>query len=305
MMSATGSHEQKTRGEAMFEKILFPTDFSKEAKTELSCITGIPGIREIILLHVIRQYPLPMATPITEGLALQNAEVYLEKAKAYIASLSPDIRVTLEETTATDITDSILEKAEDLRAGLIVIHASIKGTMTGVLFNHVSSKVLCRISRINVLITPDTLIESLTGLKYEKFCPMIFSRILCPTDFSDLSLKATALAGTMHGVGEIILLHVVETGESGYYPEERVKAAEIRINALCDQLNAQGIKTRIIVLAGKPEIEIPRIAREEDVSLVWMGSTAHGCLHDLFFGSTVHDVIMNAARPVIVIRSAQ
>jgi len=289
----------------MFEKILFPTDFSEEAKTELSCITGIPGIREIILLHVIRQYPLPMATPITEGLALQNAEVYLEKAKAYIASLSPDIRVTLEETTATDITDSILEKAEDLRAGLIVIHASIKGTMTGVLFNHVSSKVLCRISRINVLITPDTLIESLTGLKYEKFCPMIFSRILCPTDFSDLSLKATALAGTMHGVGEIILLHVVETGESGRYPEEKVKAAEIRINALCDQLNAQGIKTRIIVLAGKPEIEIPRIAREEDVSLVWMGSTAHGCLHDLFFGSTVHDVIMNAARPVIVIRSAQ
>jgi len=304
MMSVTGSHE-KNRGEAVFEKILFPTNFSEEAKTELHCITGIPGIREIILLHVIRQYPLPMATPITEGLALQNAQVYLQKAKAYIASLSPDIRVTLEETTAIDITDSILEKAEDFRAGLIVIHASIKGIMTGVLLNHVSSKVLCRISRINVMITPDTLVESLTGLKYEKFCPMIFSRILCPTNFSDLSLKATALAGTMHGVGEIILLHVVETGESGYYPEERVKAAEIRINALCDQLNAQGIKARIIVLAGKPEIEIPRIAREEDVSLVWMGSTAHGCLHDLFFGSTVHDVIMNAARPVIVIRSAQ
>jgi len=304
MMSVTGSHE-KNRGEAVFEKILFPTNFSEEAKTELHCITGIPGIREIILLHVIRQYPLPMATPITEGLALQNAQVYLQKAKAYIASLSPDIRVTLEETTAIDITDSILEKAEDLRAGLIVIHASIKGIMTGVLLNHVSSKVLCRISRINVMITPDTLVESLTGLKYEKFCPMIFSRILCPTNFSDLSLKATALAGTMHGVSEIILLHVVETGESGYYPEERVKAAEIRINALCDQLNAQGIKARIIVLAGKPEIEIPRIAREEDVSLVWMGSTAHGCLHDLFFGSRVHDVIMNAARPVIVIRSAQ
>ncbi|HJX55199.1 MAG TPA: universal stress protein, partial [Methanoregula sp.] len=203
----------------MFEKILFPTDFSEEAKTELRCITGIPWIREIILLHVIRQYPLPMATAITEGLALQNAEVYMQKAKAYIASLNPDIRVTLEETTATDITDSILEKAEELRAGLIVIHASIKGTMTGVLFSHVSSKVLCRISRINVMITPHTLIESLTGLKYEKFCPMIFSRILCPTDFSDLSLKATALAGTMHGVGEIILLHVVETGESGHYPE--------------------------------------------------------------------------------------
>jgi nucleotide-binding universal stress UspA family protein len=302
MISAARSHE-KNRGEVMFEKILFPTNFSEEAKTELHCITGIPGIREIILLHVIRQYPLPMAIPITEGLALQNAQVYLRKAKAYIASLSPDIRVSLEETTATDITDSILEKAEEHHAGLIVIHASIKGIMTGVLLNHVSSKVLCRISRINVMITPDTLVESLTGLKYEKFCPMIFSRILCPTNFSDLSLNATALAGTMNGVGEIILLHVVQTGESGQYPEEKFKAAEIRINALCDQLTAHGIRARIIVLAGKPEIEISRIAREEDVSLVWMGSTAHGCLHDFFFGSTVHDVIMNAARPVIVIRS--
>jgi len=288
----------------MFEKILFPTDFSEEAKTELRCITGIPGIREIILLHVVRQYPLPMATAITEGLAMRNAQVYLQKAKTYIASLNPDIRVTLEETTATDVTDSILENAENFRADLIVIHASIKGTMTGVLFSHVSSKVLCRISRINVMITPHTLIDSLTGLKYEKFCPMIFSRILCPTNFSEHSLKATALAGTMNGVGEIILLHVVREGEGGHYPEERVKAAEIRINTLCDQLTAQGIKARIIVMAGKPEIEIPRIAREEDVSLVWMGSTAHGCLHDFFFGSTVHDVIMNAARPVIVIRSA-
>jgi nucleotide-binding universal stress UspA family protein len=305
MMSATGSHEQKKPGEVMFEKILFPTDFSEEAKTELSCISSIPGIKEIILFHVIRIHPVPMGTEMVEGLVVQNAKLYLEKAEAYIAILNPDIRVTLEEKTADDITGAILEKAEELRADLIVIHASIKGTMTGVLFSHVSSKVLCRISRINVMITPHTLIESLTGLKYEKFCPMIFSRILCPTDFSDLSLKATALAGTMHGVGEIILLHVVETGESVHFPEEKVKASEIRINVLCDQLTAQGIKARIIVLAGKPEIEIPRIAREEDVSLIWMGSTAHGCLHDFFFGSTVHDVIMNAARPVIVIRSAQ
>ena len=44
----------------MFEKILFPTDFSEEAKTELSCITSIPGIREIILFHVIKHYAIPM-----------------------------------------------------------------------------------------------------------------------------------------------------------------------------------------------------------------------------------------------------
>jgi nucleotide-binding universal stress UspA family protein len=57
------------------------------------------------------------------------------------------------------------------------------------------------------------------------------------------------------------------------------------------------------VVAGEPATEIPRIAKEEDVSLIWMRSASQGCLHDFFFGSMVHDVVMNASRPVIVIRS--
>ena len=287
------------RGEAMFKRILFPTDFSEEAKTELSCMTSIPGIREIILFHVIRAHPMPMA----ESLAVQAAENYLRMAEAYIAALNPDIRVTLEEKASPDITGAIIETAEEHRADLIVIHATMKGIVTGVLFSHVSSKVLCRTSKINVMIMPDKLVDALTGKTYEKFCPMIFSRILCPTNFSEHSLKSIALAGTMKGIGEIILLHVVPEGENTAYPEAAVKTAERRISEICDHLIIQGIKARIIVATGKPEIEIARIAQYEDVSLIWMRSTAQGCLHDFFFGSMVHDVIMNAKQPVIVIRS--
>jgi nucleotide-binding universal stress UspA family protein len=287
----------------MFKKILFPTDFSEEAKTELSCITSIPGIREIILLHVIRVHPVPMGTEIVKGLAVQTAEIYLEKAESYIATLNPDIRVTLEEKTADDITGAILEKAEEHSVDLIIIHANMKGIMSGVLFSHVSTKILCRISKINVMIMPDKLVSALTGTTYEKFCPMIFSRILCPTNFSESSLKTTALAATMKGTGEIILLHVVPEGESVAIPEAAVKTAEHRIREICDHMIIEGIKARIIVVTGKPEIEIARIAQDEDVSLIWMRSRAQGCLHDFFFGSIVHDVIMNAKQPVIVIRS--
>jgi nucleotide-binding universal stress UspA family protein len=287
----------------MFKKILFPTDFSVEANTELSCITSIPGIREIILLHVIRQSVVPKGAPMAESLAVQTAEIYLQKAKTYIAGLNPDIRVMLEETASTDITGAILEKAEEHGVSLIVIHANIKGIMKGVLLNCVSSKVLCRISKINILIMPNPLVDTLTGRTYEKFCPMIFSRILCPTDFSESSIKTTALAGALHSVGEIILLNVVQKVEPGIDFGEAAKAAELRIRALCDQLATLGIKTRSIVVTGKPETEIPRIAEEMDVSLIWMRSPAKGCLHDFFFGSTVHDVAMHSARPVIIIRS--
>lgn len=281
----------------MFEKILFPTDFSEKAKTELSCITSIPGIGEIILFHVIRAHPVPMA----ESLAVQAAETYLQQAEACISALNPEIRVTLEEETSMDIPGAIIEKAEEQHVDLIVIHANMKGIMTGVLTSHVPSTVLCRTSKINIMIMPDKLVDTLAGDTYEKYCPMIFSRILCPTNFSEFSIKTTTLAGTIKGAGEIILLHVVEESEG-----ERVsalKTAEIRIKEVCDKLASLGVKARTVVVTGKPEIEIPRIAQKEDVSLIWMRSEAQGCLHDFFFGSMLHDVVMNSTRPVIIIRS--
>jgi nucleotide-binding universal stress UspA family protein len=287
----------------MFEKIIFPTDFSKPARTELHCITSITGIREIILFHVIKQYAIPMGVDTVENLELETTEVYLQEAKAYIAALNPAIRVTLEETIATDITGAILEKAEEHHASLIVIHAHVKGIISGVLLSCVSSKVLCRISKINVMVMPNTLVGSLTGEKYEKFCPMIFSRVLCPTNFSAYSEKTTTLAGNVKEMGEIILLHVVQNKEDDGSHRQDLATAENRIHALCDRMTDQGINARSIVVSGKPETEIPKIAQAEDVSLIWMRSAAHGCLHDFFFGSMVHAVVMNATRPVIVIRS--
>jgi nucleotide-binding universal stress UspA family protein len=287
----------------MFKKVLFPTDFSEPAKSELDCITSIPGIQEIIVLHVIKQYAIPMGVETVESLEIQATEKYLHEAKIYIASLNPAIRVTLDETTSADIAGAILERAERHQVNLIVIHANIKGIIAGMFMRSVHTKVLCRISRINVMVMPGKLVRSLTGKAYEKFCPMIFSRILCPTNFSEFSLKTTALAGTMKGVGEIIILHVVLTSDPGKYPDEAVKTAQERTKALCDQLNEQGIKSRSIVVTGNPEDEIGRIADEEDVSLIWMRSAGKGCLHDFFFGSMVHSVALHSTRPVMVIRS--
>jgi nucleotide-binding universal stress UspA family protein len=287
----------------MFKKILFPTDFSEPAKSELNCITSFPGIQEIILLHVIKQYAIPMGAEMIESLEEQAAEIYLNEAKDYITALNPDIRVSLQETTSSDITDVILETAEMRKADLIVIHTYIKGIMSGMLRSCVPTKVLCRISKANIMFMPNKLVEALTGKTFEKFCPMIFSRILCPTNFSEYSVRTTALAGTMNGVGEIILLHTVQKSEDGGTSEDAVKTAELRVKTICEELIPQGIKARTIVVAGRPEVEIPKIAIEEDVSLIWMRAAAKGCLHDFFFGSMVHDVVMNATRPVIVIRS--
>jgi nucleotide-binding universal stress UspA family protein len=75
------------------------------------------------------------------------------------------------------------------------------------------------------------------------------------------------------------------------------------MGAVRDGLTVQGIRSQAIVTTGNPAEEIIKTAEEQDVSVIWISSYGKGCLHDFLIGSTVQDVAMNAARPVIVIRS--
>lgn len=288
----------------MFEKVLFPTDFSERAEIMLDCIAGIPQVREVILLHVVKAIRYPMGVEMLDTLAKETAESTLAEAQRYLTSLNPDIRVTLDTTISSEIAGEILTHAEQRGADLIVISAREKSVEIGELLGSVSSTILCR-SKTNVLIMRHKIIETLTGKTYEKFCPMLFSRILCPIDFSRFSDRATALAGTMKGLGELILLHVVpETGKSSEIAEA-VQAADVRMGAVRDSLAVQGILCRAIVTRGDPAGEIIRIAEQQDVSAIWISSYGKGCLHDFVLGSTVQNVAMHSTRPVVVIRPGE
>jgi len=132
---------------------------------------------------------------------------------------------------------------------------------------------------------------------------MIFSRILCPTDFSQYSEQAIDLAAKTRRVGEIILLHVVPSRGNGQEIKEAVRAAGIRIGAIRDALAAKGIRSKATVKTGDPAGEITKNAEKEDVSAIWMSAYGKGCLHDFLLGSVVNEVTVKTKRPVIVIRS--
>ncbi|WAC05352.1 MAG: universal stress protein [Methanoregula sp.] len=287
----------------MFEKVLFPTDFSERAEIMLDCIAGIPQVREVILLHVVRETGYPMGADLADTLAKQAAEKTLAEAQHYLKTLNPGIRVSLETTVSPDIADGILATAQKRGAGLVVVSAHVKGVKAGVLLGSIPSTLLCRTGGINVLFMRHKITETLTGRTYEKFCPRLFSRVLCPTDFSRFSGHATALAGRVAGAGEVILLHVVPGGKATGGTKEAKKEAEARIGAARDSLASQGIRCRAIVKTGDPAGVIVRVAEEEDVSVICISSFGKGCLHDFLVGSTVQDVAMNATRPVIVVRS--
>lgn len=106
------------------------------------------------------------------------------------------------------------------------------------------------------------------------------------------------------GLSEIVLLHVVDSGES----EEEVAAERERARRELEReagaLSEKKIHGRCVVRVGNPVEEIARCAEEEDVSLIALSSHGRGWLGGLLPGSVAQGVARIAHRPVLVIRGS-
>ena len=288
----------------MFEKILFPTDFSEYAKKTLNCIAGFPGARDIILFHVVEMARSPRGGGEIGDTFYRTGENFLKEERRYLENLNQNLRVTTAVKISSDTAGAIIETAEEKGVSLIVVGARGNTLVEGILLGSVSMAVLRR-SRTSVLIMRHKITEDFNEKTEQKFCEGILSKVLCPTDFSEYSDKAITVAGTMKGIGEAILLHVISKGETEGEIEEAVKIAKIQIGAIRDGLAAKGIKARAIVRTGSPAHEVTKIADEEDVSVIWMNSYGKSLFRELLLGSTAFSVAMNAKQPVIIIRTPE
>jgi nucleotide-binding universal stress UspA family protein len=289
------------RGRDMFQKVLFATDFSEYAKKALDCIAGLPGVREIVLLHVLEEARSPRGGGEIVGTLTENERYLLIEEKHRIESLTKNLKVTTMVTTSSDIPGAIIETAEEQGVSFIIVGARGKSVVDGILLGSVSMGIIRR-SRTNVLVMRHKFIEGLTGKTYDLSCPMILSRILCPVDFSLCSDRAISLISTTKGIGEIILMNVVSRGETDAEIKTAVEEAQRQIVTIQRDLSAQDIRVRTIVRTGNPGLEIVKVAEEEGVSVIWISSLGKGWFRELILGSTAYSVAMNARQPVIIIR---
>jgi nucleotide-binding universal stress UspA family protein len=137
-------------------------------------------------------------------------------------------------------------------------------------------------------------------------------RILLPTDFSDSATRAYAygVSFAREFDAELLLLHVVENLTVGYasdlFPvpmaevfEEISGYARAELLKLAEDARGRGLAVRELVVQGKPSAEIVRVAREEKVDLVVLGTHGKGMLDKALFGSTAERVIRRAPCPVL------
>jgi len=142
-----------------------------------------------------------------------------------------------------------------------------------------------------------------------------FKKILVPTDFSDSARHALKYAVSLASSfeSELVVLHVVEVLAVGYasdlFPvpmaevfQEMSGYAEAELNRLTGEVGGAGVQVRPLVVQGKPSAEILRVAAEERVDVIVLGTHGKGMLDHALFGSTTERVIRKAPCPVLSCR---
>jgi len=143
----------------------------------------------------------------------------------------------------------------------------------------------------------------------------MFDRILYPTDFSDVSMKALNYVKRLKDAGarEVTVLHVIDERTlvvpdvfSGIdfmaVENELRKIADEECNKIVAQLREKGLNAKFKVEKGIPFLEILKAAREEDVSLIVIGSHGKSNVEEMLLGSVSEKVIRKAVRPVLVVK---
>jgi nucleotide-binding universal stress UspA family protein len=150
----------------------------------------------------------------------------------------------------------------------------------------------------------------------------MFHKVLYPTDFSMCADKVLdALIMLKHaGCEEVVLLHILDEGqidlvewglgELGEPVEENLSSildrrralAEERLAHVQTEIEAAGMRVTPLLLRGVPFQEILRVADEEEVSLVAIGSHGRSNIAEMLLGSVSDQVVNNAHQSVLVVK---
>ena len=282
----------------MFRRILFPTDFSDYARRVMDCIADLPGVEEVVLIHIVgTDKPTSL-----RGDMASTAKNRIESDASLLKSLGvPSIKteVLVSESVAAGIDDAAVRN----NSTIIIMGARGRSIIKGLHLGSVTHQVLHESGK-NLLIMRGQIIETLSGKKFQKYCPLIFSRVLVPIDLTPESWTAVEQLAKIPEVGEIIITFVISKGETERELERIRTLAEQEIQERSKQIHTAGAEIRHRILEGDLVSRILDYAQEADVSLISTLPTEKGFFAEMLHGSFSCELARLATKPVLVIRRA-
>jgi nucleotide-binding universal stress UspA family protein len=267
----------------------------------MDCLAGFPAIYEVILLHIIDNSPLSSHN--ASGSQEEHARDLLKADKTVLSGIGLQVRTCLEVPDSGSIHECIEAVAQREQVDLIVMSAGGGGLIKGLHLGSVSHGVIHH-SSFNLLIIRYRVIEGMSGSRYEKFCPMILSRVLIPIDMSPQSLQAISIIAKTQGIGQINLLHIIPGGKESEEAQSRQYQAKIVIENLCSELKKSGINASGDVLIGEPVPTVLKYADEKDVSVIALVPYGKSWITEMIHGSFTCDLASQTIRPTLILKEA-
>jgi len=132
----------------------------------------------------------------------------------------------------------------------------------------------------------------------------LFEKILISIDFSEESRLLLNCLDEFRSFGlkKVILSHIVDIRAAGGNASAFVESNEKKLEEIKEEIEKEGIDSQIIVNIGFPAEEIDKIARDENASLILIGSHGRGFIKSFFLGSTAFDLLRITDTPLLIER---
>ena len=292
-------------------RILCPVDFSEFSSRALDHAVGISrwygsGVTALYVLPAIPAFGPPAGDGLYPPMAYSARDLQQFRDELQTFAGAHGVAALDTEVVQGSVTGEILRFAADLPADLIVMGTHGRSGFERVMLGSVAEKIL-RKAPCPVLTVPAHAPEvvPINGL---------FSRVLCPVDFSPASVRAAAFAQSLAGEAgaTLCIMNVLEpvsvfepvvaTGaDQAAVSADQRRDARQRLERLISDDARAFADVAEVVAAGKAYREILRVAAEQRSDLIVMG--AHGAHPGtLAFGSTAAHVVRAAGCPVLTVR---
>jgi len=144
----------------------------------------------------------------------------------------------------------------------------------------------------------------------------MFEKILFPTDFSDVAVKALQYVKQLRDAGgrEVVVLHVIDQSNlellssfstvQDYMTIEKEidRRATEEIGFISNELRQLGFSVTERIEKGIPLRVVLKVAEEERSSVIVLGSHGKSNLEEMLLGSISEKVVRKSKHPVLVVK---
>ena len=201
---------------------------------------------------------------------------------------------------------TLVDQALSIPADLLVMGTHGRSGFDRLLLGSVTEKVLHKAPCPILTVPPHAPQTAETG--------GMFSRILCPVDFSPSALQAFGFAVDLarQSSGSVIALHAIEwladdvRGHAKFnvqdYRQHLIDDAHSRLRGLIADQPGETGSIEDVVVAGRAYREVLKTADTRTADLIVMGAQGRGGVGLTLFGSTTQQVVRGATCPVLTVR---